>query len=146
MEKISPTATARLGTDEEWHACAFEPYGALPMVGESWQKRSTFELDDIPRQEGHPYSRKRIWYDKETMSPGLAVVYDRAGKVYKLIGGVGKWSESTGLPENQGRRAARHVGDDRERAERRVEPGPVRRHERDGFGIAESRSTTTRRS
>ncbi len=37
------------------------------------------------------------------MAPGLAVVYDRAGKPYKLIGGVGKWSESTGQPENQGR-------------------------------------------
>jgi len=103
MEKISATGMVRLGTDEEWRACAFEPYGALPMIGESWQKRASFEIDDIPKQEGHPYSRKRIWYDKETMSPGLAVVYDRAGKVYKLIGGVGKWSESTGLPENKGR-------------------------------------------
>jgi hypothetical protein len=103
MGKVSATGMVQLGTDEEWHACTFEPYGAMPMVGESWQKRTSFELDDIPKQEGHPYSRKRIWYDKETMSPGLAVCYDRAGKVYKLIGGVGKWSESTGLPENQGR-------------------------------------------
>jgi len=101
--KMSPTGMVRLGTEEEWHACAFAPYGALPMVGETWQKRASFQLDDIPRQKGHPYSRKKIWYDKETMAPGLAVVYDRAGKPYKLIGGVGKWSESTDQPENKGR-------------------------------------------
>ncbi len=102
-DAISPTSMVRLGTNEEWSACRFDPYGALPMIGESWQKRRSFELDDIPRQKGHPYSRKKIWYDKETMAPGLAVVYDRAGKPYKLIGGVGKWSEATGLAENQGR-------------------------------------------
>ncbi len=100
---ISATSMVRLGTDEEWRACRYDPYGAMPMVGESWQKRASFELDDIPKQEGHPYSRKRIWYDKETMSPGLAVAYDRAGKPFKLIGGVGRWSESTGQPENKGR-------------------------------------------
>ena len=100
---ISPKQMVRLGTDEEWRACRFDPYGVMPMVGESWQKRASFELDDIPKQEGHPYSRKKIWYDKETMTPGLAVAYDRAGKVYKLIGGVGRWSESSGIPENKGR-------------------------------------------
>ena len=100
---ISPTNMVRLGSDEEWRACRYDPYGALPMVGETWQKRASFELDDIPKQEGHPYSRKKIWYDKETMSPGLAVAYDRAGKPFKLIGGVGRWSESTGQPENKGR-------------------------------------------
>jgi hypothetical protein len=103
LGKISPTGMVRLGSDEEWNACVFAPYGAMPMVGETWQKRVSFELDDIPKQEGHPYSRKKLWYDKETMAPGLAVAYDRGGKPFKLIGGVGKWSESTGLPENKGR-------------------------------------------
>ena len=103
MDKISATGMVRLGTEQEWRACRYDPYGAMPMVGESWQKRESFELDDIPRQKGHPYSRKKIWYDKETMSPGLAVAYDRAGAPYKLIGGVGRWSESTDQPENKGR-------------------------------------------
>jgi hypothetical protein len=102
--RISPTGMVRLGTDQEWRHCRFDPYGAMPMVGEQWQKRVSFQLDDVPRQKGHPYSRKKIWYDKETLSPGLAIAYDRAGKPYKLIAGVGKWSESTDLAENQGRR------------------------------------------
>jgi hypothetical protein len=103
MGKLSPTNMVRLGTDEEWRKCRFDPYGAMPMVGESWQKRASFQLDDIPRQKGHPYSRKKIWYDKETMAPGLAVAYDRAGAPYKLIGGIGRWSESTDQAENKGR-------------------------------------------
>ncbi len=73
------------------------------MVGEAWQKRASFRLQDVPRQKGHPYSRKKIWYDKETMAPGLAVAYDRAGEPLELIGGIGHWSESSGLPENRGR-------------------------------------------
>src|SRR5262249_35122584 len=107
---ISAKQMVRLGTDEEWKACRFDPYGAMPMVGESWQKRTSFELDDIPKQEGHPYSRKKIWYDKETMSPGLAVAYDRAGKVFKLIGSVGRWSENSGIAENKGRQVLLGTG------------------------------------
>ncbi len=92
----------KLGKEEHWQACPFEPYGALPMRGESWQIRTSFRLDDIPHQEGHPYSRKIIWYDRETMAPGLAIAYDRAGKPYRLISSVGRWSESSPLEVNHG--------------------------------------------
>jgi hypothetical protein len=108
--KISATAFVEIASEKNWYACRYAPYGAMPMVGESWQMRRSFELDDIPRQKGHPYSRKKIWYDKETMSPGLAVTYDRAGQVYKLIGGVGQWSESSAVPENRGRQVLLGTG------------------------------------
>jgi hypothetical protein len=92
----------RLGTDEEWDHCSFGPYNALPYAGETWQKRSVFELDDLPRQKGHPYSRKKIWYDKETMMPLYAIMYDRAGKPYKTIHSVFKWSQDNlGNPGNK---------------------------------------------
>ncbi|NNL84538.1 MAG: DUF1329 domain-containing protein [Myxococcales bacterium] len=103
LGEVSPTRMIRLGTDDEWRTCRFDPYGAMPMVGEHWQKRLSFRLDDLPQQKGHPYSRKQIWYDKETMAPGLAVAYDRAGAPYKLIGSVGVWSEDSPIPENHGR-------------------------------------------
>jgi len=108
--KISATAFVEIASERNWYACRYAPYGAMPMVGESWQMRRSFELDDIPRQKGHPYSRKKIWYDKETMSPGLAVTYDRGGQVYKLIGGVGQWSESSAVPENRGRQVLLGTG------------------------------------
>ena len=71
---------SRLGTDEEWFHCKFGPYNSLPFAGETFEKRQVFQLDDVPRQKGHPYSRKKIWYDKETMMPLYGIMYDRAGK------------------------------------------------------------------
>ncbi len=98
----------RLGTDDEWYTCKFAPYNALPFAGETFEKRTAFQLDDIPRQKGHPYSRKMIWYDKETMMPFYSIMYDRAGKPYRIIGSVFKWSEDSPVPENKGRRAANY--------------------------------------
>ena len=100
--EVEAEELVELGDEEDWEACRVDPYGAFPMVGEAWQKRTAFRLDDIPRQEGHPYSRKEIWYDKETMAPGLAVAYDRAGEPYRLITSVGRWSESSPLAVNHG--------------------------------------------
>lgn len=100
-----PKEFVKLGSNEDWRACRFDPYGALPMVGERWQLRTTFRLDDVPRQEGHPYSKKLIYYDKETLAPGLAVTYDRAGAVYRLIGGVGRWSEDSVYAGDHGKHA-----------------------------------------
>lgn len=97
-------AEARLGTQEDWETCSFGPYNAGPYNGESWQKRTAFQLDDIPRQKGHPYSRKMIWYDKETMMPIAAFMYDRAGQPYKFVNGVWRWSEDSPIEDNHGRR------------------------------------------
>ena len=101
--KTSPEKFLEIADDDHFDHCRFDPYGALPMVGERWQKRMSFQLDDIPRQKGHPYSRKLIWYDKETMAPGLAVALDRAGRPYRMIGSVGRWSESSEVEQNHGR-------------------------------------------
>jgi hypothetical protein len=96
---------SRLGSDAEWEHCKFGPYGALPFADESFEKRKVFELDDVPRQKGHPYSRKKIWYDTETMMPLYSIMYDRAGKPYRIIASVFKWSEDSPVAENRGRNA-----------------------------------------
>ena len=95
---------ARLGTQEEWDYCSFGPYNALAFDGESWQKRTAIQLDDIPRQKGHPYSRKKLWYDKQTFMPIFAFMYDRAGQPYKMITGTWRWSEDSPVPDNKGKR------------------------------------------
>jgi hypothetical protein len=95
----------RLGELKEWGACRYGPYGALPFVDERWEKRTVFELDDYPKQKGHPYSLKKIWYDKETMAPKYAFVFDRAGEPYKILATVHQWSETSANPANQGVRA-----------------------------------------
>ena len=100
-EAVRTTDMTRLGTEEEWYKCSFGPYGALAFDGESFQKRNVIQLDDIPRQKGHPYSRKKIWYDKETLMPLYALMYDRAGKPYRIINSIFKWSEDSPSPANK---------------------------------------------
>ncbi len=102
-EKNASRNMARLGTDEEWFHCKFGPYNALPFADETFEKRKVFQLDDVPKQKGHPYSRKKIWYDAETMMPLYAIMYDRAGKPYRIIASVFKWSEDSPVAENKGR-------------------------------------------
>ena len=94
----------RLGTRGEWDNCRFGPYGALPFVGERWQPRSVFMLENVPRQEGHPYSLRKIWYDKETMWPLYSITYDRGGEPYKIFAHVSVWTEDTANPVNHGKR------------------------------------------
>lgn len=95
----------RLGELKEWGVCRYGPYGALPFVDERWEKRTVFQLDDYPKQKGHPYSLKKIWYDKETMAPKYAFVFDRAGEPYKLLVTIHQWSENSPNPANRGVRA-----------------------------------------
>jgi hypothetical protein len=109
FETNQSTAFTRLGTDAEWNACRFGPYRALAFVDETWQKRSAFQLDDVPRQKGHPYSRKSIWYDKETMMPLYSLMYDRAGKPYKTINSIFVWSETSGIEGNAGQRVPNYA-------------------------------------
>jgi hypothetical protein len=94
----------RLGSREAWDACHWGPYGALPFVDERWEKRRVFVLDDVPKQKGHPYSRRRIWYDAQTMWPLYSIAYDRAGNPYKVFAHVASWTEDTNNPGNAGKR------------------------------------------
>jgi hypothetical protein len=108
-EATKATGMTRLGNDQEWTYCRFGPYGALSFVDESYEIRTAFELDDIPRQKGHPYSRKKIWYDKETLMPFYGIMYDRGGKPYRIITSIFKWSEDSPVPANQGKQVLNYA-------------------------------------
>jgi hypothetical protein len=101
-EALREEGQTRLGNDQEWNACKWGPFGALPFADETWQKRTVFQLDDVPQREGHPYSRKKLWYDKETMQPLYALAYDRAGNPFRIITTTYKWSENSAIPANKG--------------------------------------------
>jgi hypothetical protein len=94
----------RLASQKEWNQCAFGPYGALPFIGERWEKRDTFALVTVPKQKGHPYSRRKIWYDKETLWGLYSIAYDRAGNPYKVFAHIAVWSEDTPNPVNHDKR------------------------------------------
>ena len=84
------------GSDRHFFSCRFAPHRALPLVDETWQKRNVVALEQRPRRAGHPYSRKLLWYDKETFTPLMFLAYDRDGKPFRLSWYLGNWSETTG--------------------------------------------------
>jgi hypothetical protein len=98
----NPDKISELGDDAEFFSCKFGPYRALPFVGETWQKRTTVKLVQTPKSPAHPYSRRILWYDKETFSPLMALAFDRQGKAYRLSWYVGRWSENTGIEGDKG--------------------------------------------
>jgi len=104
-----PVEFGTLGSQEQFDACSFGPYRALPFVGETWQKRTAVKLEQRPRRAGHPYSRRVLWLDKETFSPLMAISYDADGKPFRLMWDVGRWSENTGLPGDEGRFVNHHA-------------------------------------
>jgi len=94
----------RLASMKEWGDCKFGPYGALPFVDERWEVRDVFALVDTPNQKGHPYSRRKVWYEKETMWPLYSMTWDRADEPYKIFAHIATWSENTENPINHGKR------------------------------------------
>jgi len=94
---------AALGDDDAFFACKFGPYRALPFVDETWQKRVTVKLEQTPKSATHPYSRRLLWYDKETFSPLMSLAYDREGKPYRLTWYIGHWSENSGIDGDKGK-------------------------------------------
>jgi hypothetical protein len=102
VEGWSPLRISKLGSDENFFACKFGPYRALPFVGESWQKRTTVKLEQRPKRQTHPYSRRLLWYDKETFSPLMAISWDREGKPFRVSWYVGRWSENTDIEGDKG--------------------------------------------
>ena len=99
----NPTKISELGDDAKFFECKFGPYRALPFVDETWQKRVTVKLEQRPKSPTHPYSRRLLWYDKETFSPLMALAYDRAGKPYRVTWYIGRWSENSGIEGDKGK-------------------------------------------
>ena len=93
----------QLGTREEFDACPFGPYKALPLVGERWQKRKVLALEQIPKRPDHPYSKRILWYDKETLTPLMSLAYDREGKPFRVMWYIYRWSEDGKIPGNEGK-------------------------------------------
>ncbi len=69
-----------------------------------WQRRRVFALEQTPRKSNHRFSRKILWYDKETYSPIASFAYDRDGEPSRIVWFQLDWSETSDVPGNAGRR------------------------------------------
>jgi hypothetical protein len=56
--------------------------GCFPEV--TWQLRKVHRLEAIPKNKGHPLSRRHYVLDAATFSPVLTRIYDRSGQLWKL--------------------------------------------------------------
>ncbi len=93
-----------VGDDGHFHHCAYGPYKALPFVDEDWQVRDVVTLEQIPKRANHPYSRRLLWYDKQSLAPLFALSYDPEQKPLRLTWYVGDWSETGGDVNRRGMR------------------------------------------
>ena len=70
----------------------FGPYG-LSYANDRWELRHAMIVRMIPKDSAHPYSRKDIYIDKQTLEPLYSVAYDRKKALWKLIWHNHRWSE-----------------------------------------------------
>lgn len=56
--------------------------GCFPDV--TWQLRKVHRLEAVPKDQGHPLSRRHYVIDAATFAPILTRIYDRSGELWKL--------------------------------------------------------------
>ncbi|RMF12153.1 MAG: DUF1329 domain-containing protein [Alphaproteobacteria bacterium] len=73
--------------------------GCFPDV--SWQVRPAYVLEAVPRNAGHPLSKRLFYVDVQTSTIALGQIYDRSGKLWKLALGAFAHPDHH-LPANRG--------------------------------------------
>jgi len=74
----------------------FGPYG-LSFANDRWDLRRAYVIRMDPRNEDHPYSRKDIYIDKETLQPLYSFAYDQKEELWKILYHNHRWSEDESL-------------------------------------------------
>jgi hypothetical protein len=74
----------------------FGPFG-YSYANDIWQLRKTIVVEQKPKDD-HIYTRKRLWFDKDTYQTLYAAAYDRRDELWKVIHPIYHWSERDDLP------------------------------------------------
>ncbi len=96
-EVLSPINTQRLGYPFDKDA-AFGTTG-ISLVDDTWELRKVWILEQTPKQENHPYSRKRLWVDQQSHNFLYAVAYSRRGELWKIIQTAYRWAGREDQPD-----------------------------------------------
>jgi hypothetical protein len=70
----------------------FGPYG-LSHADDRWEMRKAYRIRFIPNNPDHPYSKKEIYIDQDTLEPLYSFAYDRKNELWKIISHNHRWSE-----------------------------------------------------
>ena len=79
----------------------FGPFG-LSYADDTWDVRQAVAIEFTPRASDHPYSKKVIYIDEQSMEPLYSFAYDRKGELWKLIWHNHRWSDDPNFPEYKG--------------------------------------------
>jgi hypothetical protein len=88
---LAPMNTLRLGFPYQ-QSGDFGPSG-LSYASDRWELRRALRLEMVPKDPEHPYSRKELWLDRQTLQPLYSFAYDRKGELWKIIHHNHRWSE-----------------------------------------------------
>jgi hypothetical protein len=92
LQLLAPMNTAKLGFPYAAATADFGP-SRLSYASDRWELRDAIQLEMVPKEEVHPYSRKQIWIDRQTLQPLYSAAYDQAGALWKIITHNHRWSE-----------------------------------------------------
>ncbi len=65
----------------------------LSFANDRWELRRAIRVEMKPKDPTHPYRRKVIWLDRQTLQPLYSFAYDRNGELWKIIYHNHRWSE-----------------------------------------------------
>ena len=74
----------------------FGPYG-LSFANDRWELRRAILVRMVPRNKEHPYSRKDIYIDKQTLQPLYSFAYDQKEELWKILYHNHRWSQDESL-------------------------------------------------
>lgn len=77
----------------------FGPFG-FSYASDRWELRDAVRIEMVPKDGEHPYQKKEIWLDKQTLSPLYSFAWDRTGALWKITLHNKRWSEDDldGIP------------------------------------------------
>ncbi len=70
----------------------FGPRG-LSFANDRWELRHAIAIRSVPVDPSHPYSRKDLYIDKQSLTPLYSFAYDRKDSLWKIIWHNHRWSE-----------------------------------------------------
>jgi hypothetical protein len=79
----------------------FGPFG-LSFADDVWDLRQAVVIEMNPRAADHPYSKKVIYIDEQSMEPLYSFAFDRKGELWKLIWHNHRWSQDPSFVEYKG--------------------------------------------
>jgi hypothetical protein len=86
----------------------FGPYG-LSYADDRWELRKAYKVRFVPNNADHPYSKKDIYIDEQTLEPLYSFAYDRKNELWKIITHNHRWSGDS-IAEDQKRSGPWYAG------------------------------------